>query len=118
MTPEVHCLTAVPSVIPERRLVTFACLAGGRLVRCAISGSALAVLWGRAVREEADLGEAFAACRGARRGAGAAAARRGAGRRGRAVHHAGGRGRGVPGGAGPRLLPAPVSPGKLDPVEE
>jgi hypothetical protein len=64
MTPDVHFLAAVLYVIPERRLVTFPCVHRGRLVRRSISGAALSVLWGRAVQGEADMGEAFAACRG------------------------------------------------------
>jgi hypothetical protein len=35
----------------------------GRLVRCSIGGAALAVLWGKPARTEAELAEAFAACR-------------------------------------------------------
>jgi hypothetical protein len=64
VSADVHFLAAVPYVIPDRQLLTFPCLAGLRLVRCAICSGALAVLWGRPVRGETDLAEAFAACRG------------------------------------------------------
>jgi len=64
MNPDPHFLAAVPYVIPERQLVTFPCLAAGRLVRCAIGAAALAELWGRPVQGGAELAEAFAACRG------------------------------------------------------
>jgi hypothetical protein len=63
MSADIHFLAAVPYVIPERQLVTFPCLAGGRLVRCAICSGALAELCGRPVRTEAELTAAFAACR-------------------------------------------------------
>jgi hypothetical protein len=63
MTRDVHFLAAVPCVIPERGLVTFPCLARGRLVRCAIGGAALALLWGKPAQAEAELASTFAACR-------------------------------------------------------
>jgi hypothetical protein len=44
--------------------VTFPCVAGGKLVRCAIENAALALLWGRVVHTEAEQAEAFADCRG------------------------------------------------------
>jgi hypothetical protein len=63
MHPEaVHFLAAVPFVIPERQLVTFPCMHRGRLVRCAIDGPTLALLWRRPASVE--VASAFAACRG------------------------------------------------------
>jgi hypothetical protein len=59
----VHFLAAVPYCLPDRRLVTFPCVAGGMLVRCGIENSTLALLWGRAVHTEAEQAEGFAACR-------------------------------------------------------
>jgi len=64
VTPDPHHLAALPYIIPERGLVTFPCIAAGRLVRCAVSGAALAELRGGPVRTEAELTSAFAACRG------------------------------------------------------
>ena len=40
MSAPVHFLAAVPYVIPERGLVTFPRIAGGRLIRCATGGAA------------------------------------------------------------------------------
>ena len=61
---KVHFLAAVPFTIPDRSMVTFPCVADGRLIRCSIGGAALAELHGRPVRTEAELAEAFAARRG------------------------------------------------------
>jgi hypothetical protein len=53
-----------PFCIPERRLVTFPYVAGGKLVRCSVENTALALLWGRAAHTEAEQVGAFVACRG------------------------------------------------------
>jgi hypothetical protein len=63
MSAHVHFLAALPYALPGRGLVTFPCLARGRLVHCAIDGTTLTLSWGKTARTEAELAEAFAACR-------------------------------------------------------
>ena len=64
MIHDLDLLAALPCVIPERGLVTFPCLAGGRLVHCAICGGALALLWCKPGRTEALVRRRLAEGRG------------------------------------------------------